>query len=178
MLPQSIRFNGNIVATNNPEADMTEQAYSQLSTAQKNDGTTRFMTDEVDDEWNVLMHCIDLIGSESRLEPYGQTVIGAIVSLYDRINDISLVVDAANYSLQAVYNDDATPSYNIPPINSYNTQEEQIDAIAELLGDEQDLIATGNTTIIGAIVDLNTRLNAFTLSWNEELETLGLTLNN
>lgn len=178
MLPTTLRFNGNIVGTVNPEADITEAAYAALTPTQQNDGTTRFMTDEVDDEWNVLMHCIDLIGSESRLEPYGQTVIGAIVSLYDRINDISLVVDAANYSLQAVYNDDATPSYNIPPINSYATQEEQIDAIAALLGDEQDLIATGNTTIIGAIVDLNTRLNAFTLSWNEELETLGLTLNN
>jgi hypothetical protein len=176
MLGTSVRLNGVTISTNNPEADITQAQYDALSTAQQNDGTTRFITTEDPDEWNALMHCIDLIGSESRLEPYGSTVIGAIVDLYSRINQISLLVDGANYSLQAVYNDEVSPSAEIAPISSYSTPEEQIDAIVDLLGDEQDLIATGNTTIIGAIADLNQRLNTFTLNWNAELETLSLTI--
>ena len=167
-----IKYNGQVIATNANATDITQSNYDSLSTAAKNNGTA-YMVNSTDEQIIKLLYALGLIGDQTALSGIADgTVAGAVEDLYNRLGGCEFSIEEIEGVLTLTYDDDPAPSGNTPvDISELTTDDEKIDALLALIGDKSTLEATGNATIVDAILDIYDRLNGFSF----EVDTTGAT---
>lgn len=165
--------NGAMVATNTPIVDTTQAGYDALS----NPGSTNntyFLSDSNDTTYQNLLRVVDLVGNEADLATTGNTTIAAaIADLYSRLDGLAFELDENTGVLSATSR--AVNATTIPS-GTYSTPTEKVNHLLSLLGSESTLANTGNTTVIGAILDLYERINTLKFAWNTGTSSLHVTV--
>ena len=167
-----IILDGKVVGTANDMVELTQAEYDALSDEQKTDGTMYYITDATDAHYQKLLALNAIIGTESSLAGKADgTVIGAIADLYSRLGGLSFQVNPATNSMEAIYNDEVSTTAETAELSTYASDEEKIAHMTELVGSKETLTSTGNTTVIGAILDLYTKLADLEFSVNTATNT-------
>ncbi len=169
-------YNGEIIATNTPQVTLSRAEYDALSPELKNDPSiTFFIYDDEENDYKKLLKISTVVGSESQLAGYADgTIIGAIKDLYDRLGGLSFAIDPEYNHVEATYSDE-NPNNVIQQLAENATDSEKIAHLEALLGDVANLTGTGYDTIVGAIVDLYTRLNELSFAYNSGTNTVEVT---
>lgn len=171
-------YNGEVIATNNPQVTLSRAEYDALSPEVKNDPSiTFFIHDDGENDYKKLLKLSTVVGSETQLADYADgTIIGAIKELYDRIGGLSFAIDPEFNHIKAIYNDD-NPNNIIQQLADNASDSEKIAHLEALLGDVTNLNSTGYDTIVGAIIDLYERLDNLSFMYRDDTNTVQVTDN-
>lgn len=169
-----IMIDGKLNATNSPRSELTESQYNDLSSSQKNNGTTYFITDANDSTYQKIQHLKNIIGNIDDLSAYGDgTIIGALQELVDRMGGFTFSLDAnESYVIGTCDDSQPTPATIDPPAS--DSDDDVADHLIELVGSTTALANCGYSTVVGAILDLFDRIQDFSFSHNSKLGVLTL----
>lgn len=165
---KSLVQNGEVVATCNMEYDLTKEAYDALPEEDKtNESVTYFVNDFTDTDHQRLVTISGELGNVENLSGLADgTVFGCIKDLYDRLGGLFLSVDPEFQYLQ-VQDVNNTTSTALPEFSETASDQEKIAWLRAIMGDSADLQETGYTSVVNAIVDMYSRLNALSFSLSE-----------
>ena len=167
---------GSVVAVN--ALEKTDTTYDQLPAAKKADPTIYVVPESPDQVYQDLSAAKALLGNESLLTECGYSdVCTAIQDLFNRLGGLVMSIDqdeGGENFLKAMYDDDQPSPITPTPIDPDDPEEDQIAQLVALVGDKNDLITTGNTTIAEAIKDLYRKLNGLSFAYVSAKNTISI----
>ena len=161
---------GKLIATDNQMVKISEEDYNKLPDSKKNNGDVYFVDSGNDSASNAkLIHLMSSIGNTSKLTNVSSdgTIVGAILSLYERLGGMSFSIDEEGEALKATYSDEVTP-VEIPDIPVYLSDEEKIKYYMNILGDINKIGEKGFTNLSDMLLNIYNRLNGLSFVFDSE----------
>lgn len=158
---------GKLVATDNQMVELTAEEYKNLSDEKKKNGDVYFVDASDESSHAKLIHLISSVGNTTKLvnaSPDG-TLVGAVLSLYERLGGMTFSFDENKESLKATYSDEITP-VDIPDMPEYLSDEDKIQFYMNILGDINKIGEKGFTNLSDMLVDISNRLNGLSFSFD------------
>ena len=171
----SMYYNGQKIAAKTGNQEITRAAYDLLPTDTKNNGTAYFVTDDNSSEYEKLVRLSALLGDADALAGYGDgTVIGCLNDIIERLGGISMeVIKSQGVVSEITFNYDDTPPTPVTPVDTSGMSDDEIiDHIEDVIGDEEDLNDLGFTNVVSAIISIYQRLAGITFEYNDTTSTV------
>lgn len=170
-------LDGELVGSSQQMISLTQAEYDGLSTEEKLNGDAYFINDSDEESDSVNIKNIEhLIGDVSKISTMADgTISGVLSDMYQRLGNMKFYVDESG-SLKVDYDDTAPTPAVIPEYPEYASDAAKIEYIQDVIGDKTNITNHGFTTMIDMILDIYSRIDGLTFTYNETTDGVDVEL--